>query len=341
MNKKALITGVTGQDGSYLTELLLEKNYKVFGLCRRTSRGYPEWLETLTHSGKVCVLDGNLRDLTTVRLAMEHAQPDEVYNLAAQSHVGVSFKCPDETWDTNYYGVGRVVNEALKVNTNVRIYQASTSEMFGSSKPPQNEDTLFSPVSPYAEAKLRAHEDFVVGYRERRDVFVCSGILFNHESPRRGKDFVTRKITYGLAHVLEGKQSHIELGNLEARRDWGFAGDYVEAMWLMLQRPVSEDFVIATGVVHTVRDFIEATAKALGVSVIWEGRGLDEVGRLENGEVIVKVNPAFYRPIEVDFLCGDASKAYNKLGWKAKTSFDELVRLMVESDLALVRSPMH
>src|SRR6185437_11660893 len=216
MAKKALVTGITGQDGSYLIEYLLELGYEVHGLVRRTSNDPMERINDLRLSHKILMHEGNLRDLSTVRMAMEACVPDEVYNLAAQSHVGTSFKCPDETWDIDYYGVGRIVNEALKVNPKVRIYQASTSEMFGSSKPPQNEDTSFNPVSPYGEAKLKAHEEFIKGYRDSKGVYACSGILFNNESPRRGKQFVTRKITHSLAKIAHGLQDHFDLGNLNA-----------------------------------------------------------------------------------------------------------------------------
>ena len=335
MTKKALVTGITGQDGSYLVEHLLHLGYEVHGLVRRTSNDPMERIDSMRLQGKLVLHEGNVRDLSTVRLTMEAAQPDEVYNLAAQSHVGTSFKCPDETWEINYYGVGRVVNEAMKVNPKVRIYQASTSEMFGSSKPPQNEETPFQPVSPYAEAKLKAHEEFIKGYREKRGLFACSGILFNHESPRRGKQFVTRKITNSLAKVAHGLQDHFDLGNLNAKRDWGYAGDYVKAMHLMLQQDTPEDYVIATGETHTVRDFVNAAAKALCTEMTWEGEGIHEVGKnAQTGQVIVRVNEQFYRPREVDFLQGDASKAYTKLGWKPETSFDELVAMMVKADYA-------
>ncbi len=333
--KKALITGITGQDGSYLSEFLLKKGYEVYGLVRRTSNDpfvrfdYPNI--------KIHKVDGNMRDLATIRRAMEEVKPDEVYNLAAQSHVAVSFTCPE---DINYYGVGRVVNEAIRVNPKVKIYQASTSEMFGSSKPPQNEKTAFNPVSPYADAKTRAHTDFVVNVREK-GYFVCSGILFNHESPRRGAQFVTRKITISLAKLKLGLQDVIELGNLSAKRDWGFAGDYVEVMWKMLQQKVPKDYVIATGESHTVREFVTAAAHALGIKIKWSGKGIDEVGKDENGKVIVQVNPKFYRPAEVDYLKGDPSKAKKELGWKPKVSFNELVRMMVESDLETYSQPIY
>lgn len=327
--KKALITGITGQDGSYLAEFLLKKGYKVYGLVRRTSNDpfarfdYPNI--------RIHKIDGNLRDLNSIARAMQQVVPDEVYNLAAQSHVGVSFSCPEETEDINYYGVGRIVNEAIKVNPKVKIYQASTSEMFGSSKPSQNEKTPFNPVSPYAKAKLQAHQDFVVNIRNK-GYFVCSGILFNHESPRRGAQFVTRKITISLAKVKLGLQPFLELGNLDARRDWGFAGDYVEAMWKILQQKTPEDFVIATGESHTVREFVNESAKVLGINLTWSLKGKNEIGKDQNGRTIVKINPKFYRPTEVDYLCGDAEKARRKLDWSPKVLFKELVKIMTIND---------
>ena len=330
--KRALITGISGQDGSYLAELLFDKGYDVYGLLRRTSAGPPPYIEDLHLAKKLSYIYGNVRDLSTIRMAMEEVHPDEVYNLAAQSHVWVSFKVPDETWDTNFYGVGRVVNEAVKVNKDVRIYQASTSEMFGSTPPPQSEQSPFAPVSPYAESKLKAHEEFIVGYREKYGIFAASGILFNHESPRRGKHFVTRKITHSLAKIKLELQDTLMLGNLDAKRDWGYAGDYVEAMYLMLQQQKPQDYVIATGETRTVRDFVNATARVLGMYITWEGTGMSEVGKDQQGTIIVSVDPEFYRPNEVNHLLGDASKAQKELGWKPKISFDQLVEIMVKSD---------
>jgi GDPmannose 4,6-dehydratase len=331
--KKALITGITGQDGSYLAELLLSKGYEVHGLVRRTSNDPMERIDSLRLGGDLKLYEGSLRDLSVLRMVLEKIVPDEVYNLAAQSHVGTSFKCVDETWDINYYGVGRIVNEAMRVNSQVKIYQASTSEMFGSTLPPQNEEGPFKPVSPYAEAKLRAHEDFIVGYREKRGLFASSGILFNHESPRRGKQFVTRKITHSLAKIKLGLQDSFELGNLDAKRDWGYAGDYVEVMWRILQQPQPEDFVIATGETHTVREFVEAAAQALDMKIFFSGKGVDEIGSDENGKVVVRVNPEFYRPVEVHFLQGDASKAKRVLGWEPTVNFSQLVEMMAAGDL--------
>jgi GDPmannose 4,6-dehydratase len=330
--KRALITGITGQDGSYLAELLVEKGYEVYGLIRRCSTEPLLRIGGIVFGGKVKLLDGNVRDINTIRSAMEIARPDEVYNLAALSDVGISFKCPDETFDINYHGLGRIVKEAVRVNPKVRIYQASTSEMFGRTKPPQSEQSLFRPQSPYAEAKLKAHEDFVVGYRKKHGTFICSGILFNHESPRRGKHFVTRKITHSLAKVKHGLQSCVKLGNLDAQRDWGFAGDYVKAMWLMLQQPTPVDLVIATGKSYSVRDFVNATAKALGMPIHWKGKGLHEVGLDDEQRIVVSVSKKYYRPREVQALCGDARKAKKVLGWSPVTTFDDLVKMMVKSD---------
>jgi GDPmannose 4,6-dehydratase len=335
--KKALITGISGQDGSYLAPFLLDKGYEVHALLRRTSNDPTQRLNDLFSGRKVVFHDGNIRDLNRVSSILEEVVPDEIYNLAAQSHVGVSFKCVDETWDINYYGVGRMINEALKVNPEVRFYQASTSEMFGNSPAPQNEQTPFDPQSPYAEAKMRAHEDFIVNKRNTQSAFAVSGFLFNHESPRRGKQFVTRKITHSFAKIAAGKQPYLELGNLNAKRDWGFAGDYVEAMYLMLQQNKPEDFVIASGESHSVRDFVNSTAEHFGFELRWEGENESEIGvDKKTGKTLVKVNPDFYRPSEVNYLKGDASKAKAILGWTPKHSFDDLVKMMVEEDRKLI-----
>ncbi len=290
-------------------------------------------IEDLYFSKKIKIVNGDLRDSGAIIRALEEARPDEIYNLAAQSDVGISFKCPEETMEINYHGLGRLVHEAMKQNPKVRIYQASTSEMFGKTKPPQNEKAPFAPVSPYGEAKLKAHEDYVVGYREKHKLFICSGILFNHESPRRGKHFVTRKITHSLAKIQLGLQDSLELGNLDAKRDWGYAGDYVEAMWMMLQQPKPQDFVISTGESHTVREFFEAATEALDMKITWHGKGLKEVAKNEQGKNILSINKNFYRPTEVDYLLGDSSKARKILKWKPKVSFKELVKMMVLGDL--------
>jgi len=334
--KRAFITGLTGQDGSYLSEFLLDKGYEVHGLVRRTSNN-PFVRFTPEVKNRVVVHYGNLRDSASLERAFELAKPDEVYNLGAQSDVGVSFMCPEETLEINYYGCGRVVNSAIKVNPKAKIYQASTSEMFGNVKPPQNEKTPMKPVSPYGISKLKAHEDFVLGYRERHGVFISSGILFNHESPRRAEHFVTRKITLSLARIALGLQDSFALGNLDAKRDWGFAGDYVEAMWKMLQEKKPDDFVIATGESHTVREFVESAGFPLGIKIHWRGKGLEEKGVDEKGRVIVSVDSKFYRPADVHSLCGDSRKARRVLNWKPKVYFNELAKLMAEADLVLAK----
>lgn len=336
--KRVLITGITGQDGYYLTKFLSEKGYEIFGLIRRSSndpfarfeRDIPLWK-------KINIIYGNMRDVDSLRRTLSIAKPDEIYNLAALSDVGVSFQCPAETLEINYHGVGKLVTEAHQANPQAKFYQASTSEMFGRTNPPQNENSPFLPVSPYSEAKLRAHEDYIKGYREKYGFFACSGILFNHESPKRGENFVTRKITISLTKVKYGLQDSVELGNLDAKRDWGFAGDYVEAMWMMLQQPKADDYVISTGENHSVRDFINTAAKYLEMKLNWEGEGENEVAKDEKGRVVIKINPKFYRPNEVHNLLGDSTKARTVLGWKPKTSFEQLVEMMVLSDIKYVK----
>ena len=337
MKKRAFITGVTGQDGSYLAEYLMEKGYEVWGLMRRTSLDPLMRIHQLADNRRLKLRYGNLRDGSSIQRALEEAKPDEVYNLAALSDVGISFKCPEETMEINYYGLGRVINEAVKVNPKVRIYQASTSEMFGRTKPPQNEHSPFEPVSPYAEAKLKAFRDYVQGYRERYKYFISSGILFNHESPRRGEHFVTRKVTVALAKIKLGMLDTLSLGNLEARRDWGYAGDYVEAMHLMLQQKKADDYVIGTGVNHSVRDLVEATAREFDIPLTWKGKGNKEVGVTTGGKTIVKINKEFYRPVEVHALCADTTKAEMELGWKSKVTFEQLVSMMAQADMTRLR----
>lgn len=334
MAKKALITGITGQDGSYLAELLIDKGYEVYGFMRRTSTDPFARIEHLYESGKLKLIYGNMRDLPTIKNAVEQVVPDEVYNLAAQSHVGISFVCPDETKDINETGVERLLSEVFRVNPKARFYQASTSEMFGSTNPPQSETSPFQPVSPYAEAKLNGHK-MVLEYR-KKGFYAVSGFLFNHESPRREKHFVTRKLTHSLVKVKLGLQDMVRLGNLEAKRDWGFAGDYVEAMWLLLQQETPDDFVIATGESYSVRDFVEAVGKELGIEITWKGEGLNEIGVDQNGKTVIKIEEKYFRPHEVDFLQGDSTKARTKLGWKPKVSFAQLVKMMVDSDLKLI-----
>jgi GDPmannose 4,6-dehydratase len=334
MAKKALITGITGQDGSYLAELLIDKGYEVHGFMRRTSTDPFVRIEDLYTSGKLHLIYGNMRDTPTIERALDEVRPDEIYNLAAQSHVGVSFLCPDETYDINYKGVERLLAAAFKQNPKVRIYQASTSEMFGDTPPPQNEASPFKPVSPYADSKLKAHE--LVGEYRKKGFFAVSGILFNHESPRRGKHFVTRKLTHSLVKVKLGLQEVVKLGNLNAKRDWGFAGDYVDAMWLMLQHEAPNDYVIATGEAHTVREFATAVCAELGIQVTWQGSGLNEVGVDEKGKTIIEVKEHYFRPHDVDALRGSSEKARRELGWKPTVSFKELVRMMVAADRELV-----
>jgi len=338
--RRALITGITGQDGSYLAEYLVEKGYDVWGLMRRTSLNPLLRIEDLAIDRKIHLLYGNLRDSASLRRVLEESKPDEVYNLAALSDVGISFKCPEETMDINYNGLGRLVDESMRVNPAVKIYQASTSEMFGKTKPPQNEDSPFAPVSPYAESKLRAYEEYVRGYREKHNLFICSGILFNHESPRRGEHFVTRKISISLCKIKLGIRDHFSLGNLEARRDWGFAGDYVKAMHLMLQQKKAEDYVIATGVSHSVRDMVEAACRELDIPITWKGKGLDEVGMDNSGNVMITMNKEFLRPVEVNHLCGDSTKAEKELGWKPEVNFEGMVAMMVQSDLERLRKTL-
>jgi GDPmannose 4,6-dehydratase len=320
MNKKAFITGITGQDGSYLAELLLEKGYKVYGLTRRTSTQNFARIEHIMHD--IELVSGDLIDQHSITNAIQKIKPDEVYNLAAQSFVQASWDQPVLTGEFTALGVTRVL-EAVKFGyPEARFYQASSSEMFGKvMETPQKETTPFYPRSPYGVAKVYGHW-ITVNYRESFDMYAVSGILFNHESPRRGLEFVTRKIANGVARVKLGKQKQIELGNLEAKRDWGYAKDYVEAMWLMLQQPEPDDYLVATGETHSVREFLQLAC---------------EVAGLPDWEAVYKHNPKYDRPAEVDLLVGDPAKAANKLGWKPKTSFKELVRLMVEAELEVER----
>jgi GDPmannose 4,6-dehydratase len=330
MNKrKALITGITGQDGSFLAEFLLTKGYEVHGIVRRSSSFNTDRLDSIytdPHESGVNLLlhYGDIADSSGLRRILEKVQPDEVYNLAAQSHVRVSFDQPEYTADIVGLGTLRLL-EAIRDHIGssghqVRVYQAGSSEMFGAASPPQNESTPFYPRSPYAVSKVAAHW-YTVNYREAYKLYLCNGILFNHESPRRGETFVTRKITRALARIKLGLQDKLYLGNLESRRDWGYAGDYVEAMWLMLQQPTPDDYVVATGEAHSVREFLELAAAFCGVD--WPRH--------------VVSDPRYLRPTEVDFLLGDASKAHQKLGWRPKVSFEDLVKMMVEHDMDLAR----
>ncbi|HHY38774.1 MAG TPA: GDP-mannose 4,6-dehydratase [Clostridia bacterium] len=322
--RTALITGVTGQDGSYLAEFLLSKGYRVIGLLRRSSSfntgRIDHLLEDPRYSDRFDYIRGDMTDGSSLARILRIVQPDEIYNLAAQSHVKVSFETPEYTADADFMGVVRLLEAVRDSGLNPRIYQAGSSEMFGNAPAPQSETTPFSPRSPYAVAKVAAFY-FACNYREAYGLWVANGILFNHESPRRGETFVTRKITRAVARIKLGVQDCLYLGNLDASRDWGYAPEYVEAMWLMLQQPNPDDYVIATGETHTVREFVEEAFTYAGM----------------NWRDYVKIDPRLFRPTEVDLLCGDASKARRVLGWRPKTSFEELVRIMVDADLARER----
>ena len=338
--KKALITGVTGQDGSYLSELLIEKGYDVHGIIRRSSVDFRERIAHLEGNPQFHLHYGDLSDTSSLVKVIATVRPDEVYNLAAQSHVQVSFDSPEFTADIDATGVLRVL-EAVRIcglADTCRIYQASTSELYGKvEEVPQNENTPFHPYSPYAVAKQYGFW-IVKEYREAYNMFCCSGILFNHESERRGETFVTRKITLAAARIAQGKQDKLLLGNLDSLRDWGYARDYVECMWLILQHDKPEDFVIATGVQHSVREFATLAFHHAGIELEWQGTGIDEKGiDKATGKVLVEVSPDFYRPTDVVNLWGDPSKAKKELGWNpTKTSFEELVRLMVDHDMKKV-----
>jgi GDPmannose 4,6-dehydratase len=338
VSKKALITGITGQDGAYLAKLLLDKGYHVCGAYRRSASANPWRLERLGIEKDVEMVPLDLLEFTNILRCIEHAQPDELYNLAAQSFVGLSFEQPLYTSDVDGMGVLRLLEVLRTVNPEIKFYQASTSEMFGKVQAiPQNEETPFYPRSPYGVAKLYAHW-MCKNYREAYGMHAASGILFNHESPLRGLEFVTRKATVALARIHCGLQDVLELGNMDAKRDWGFAGDYVEGMWRMLQHDVADDFVLATGETWTVREFVERAAQAIGFDLVWEGEAEHSIGiDRKSGKTIVRVNPEFYRLTEVDLLIGDSSKARNVLGRKPATSFDELVTMIAESDMAWVR----
>jgi GDPmannose 4,6-dehydratase len=326
---RALITGITGQDGSYLAEFLLDKGYEVHGIKRRGSNLNTQRIDHIFNNNKFALHYGDMTDSTNLAKIVKDVQPTEVYNLAAQSHVAVSFEMPEYTANADAIGTLRLL-EACR-DRDIKFYQASTSEMFGASPPPQSEATPFYPRSPYGAAKLYAHW-MVVNYREAYGMYACSGILFNHESPRRGETFVTRKIVQGLINIKNGKQKFLYLGNLQAKRDWGHARDYVRAMWMMLQQNTPEDFVIATGKQYSVKYFVDAVAQRLGMTLGWTGKGKTEHAYW-NDRVIVSVDPKYYRPAEVESLCGDASKARDKLGWVPRISFDDLVTEMVEAEL--------
>jgi GDPmannose 4,6-dehydratase len=340
--KKALIFGVTGQDGAYLTELLLKKNYEVHGVKRKSSMlntgRVDQFYEDPQHSKNFNLHYGDLTDASNVMHLMQSIEPDEVYNLAAQSHVKVSFELPSYTSQTNAMGALNVLEaiRSLGLTKKTKFYQASTSELYGLVQEiPQSETTPFYPRSPYAVAKLYAYWASI-NYREAYDMFTCNGILFNHESPLRGETFVTRKITTAACRYVLGLQDTLYLGNLDSKRDWGYAKDYVEAMWLMLQQDKPDDYVVATGETHSVREFVELAFKELGVTIEWHGEGEEEYGvDIANGNVIVKVDPRYYRPTEVAFLLGDPTKAQKILNWKPKTTFKELLKIMIQADYEL------
>ncbi|WZL69752.1 GDP-mannose 4,6-dehydratase [Defluviitalea saccharophila] len=341
--KRALITGITGQDGSYLTEFLLSKGYEVHGIIRRASSFNTDRIDHLyrdphTNGIKMFLHYGDLTDSSNLSRIIEKIQPDEIYNLAAQSHVQVSFQVPEYTAEVDAVGTLRLLDAIKDTQVPCKFYQASTSELFGGlpGTAPQNEKTPFYPRSPYAAAKLYAYW-VVVNYREGYNLFASNGILFNHESPRRGETFVTRKITRAVANIKKGKQDKLYLGNIDAKRDWGFAGDYVEAMWMILQQDKPDDYVIATGETHTVREFCELAFGHAGYDIIWDGKGVEEKGIDKNtGKVLIEIDPKYFRPTEVDLLWGDPTKANQQLGWKPKVSFKELVKMMVDSDIQSV-----
>lgn len=338
--KKALITGITGQDGSYLTELLLEKGYEVHGIIRRASSFNTKKIDHLFENPeignkKLFLHYGDLTDSSNLNRLIEKIQPDEIYNLAAQSHVKVSFDVPEYTAEVDGVGTLRLLDAIRETGVKCKFYQASTSELFGGlpDTAPQSEETPFYPKSPYGVAKLYSYW-ITVNYRESYDLFACNGVLFNHESPRRGETFVTRKITRAVSSIMAGKQEKLSLGNLDAKRDWGFAGDYVEAMWLILQQDKPQDFVIATNETHTVREFVELSFKEVGVEIEWKGTGVDEKGYDKaTGRLLVDVNPTYFRPAEVELLWGDATKAETVLGWERKVDFPGLVKMMVDADM--------
>ncbi len=348
--RRALITGITGQDGSYLAEYLLSKGYEVHGLIRRASTfntGRIDHIYTDSHvKGYQLFLHyGDLSDSGQITNIVYNIQPQEIYHLGAQSHVRVSFDMPEYTGDVTALGTTRFLEAVKRSGIKAKFYQASSSEMFGATPPPQNEKTPFYPRSPYAAAKVYAYW-MAINYREGYGLFACNGILFNHESPRRGETFVTRKITRAVAHILSGKQKKLYIGNLDAKRDWGFAPEYVVCQWLMLQQEKPDDYVIGTGESHSVREFMEHAFHYAGIEIEWMGNGCEEKGvvssatvsegGIKRGDVVIEVDPHYFRPTEVDYLLADASKAKEKLGWEPKITFNELVKIMVDADLELV-----
>ncbi len=334
--KSAFITGITGQDGSYLAELLLKKGYEVHGILRRASVFTTQRIDHLFPNPRFHTYHGDLADSSNLHRLIEKIQPDEVYNLGAQSHVAVSFEVPEYTAEVDGVGTIRLLDAIRDLGMKPKFYQASTSELFGGipGSQPQSETTPFYPKSPYGAAKLYSYW-VTVNYRESYDLFACNGILFNHESPRRGETFVTKKITKAAAAINHGKQETIKLGNLDAKRDWGYAKEYVEAMWLMLQQNNPEDYVVATGKAYTVRQFVEYAFEEIGVKIEWRGCGVEEKGYdTKTGKLRVEIDPRYFRPSEVEFLLGDPTKTTQKLGWTAKTDVRELCSKMVRYDLA-------
>lgn len=343
MKKRALITGITGQDGSYLAEFLLEKGYEVHGIIRRTSTMNTGRIDHLHNpeenkENKIFLHYGDLSDTPSLFDLIKKIKPDEIYNLAAQSHVGISFKQPEYTTEVTGVGVIRLLEAVRASNPKIKVYQASSSEMFGKAREtPQTENTPFHPRSPYGCAKVLAYW-IIRNYREAYGMFTVNGILFNHESPRRGRNFVTRKISRNLAEIKLGKKDMLFLGNMDAKRDWGYAKDYVEAMWLMMQQEKPEDYVVATGETHTVREFVEVCAEELGFDIEWRGEGTDEVGvDKSTGKTIIAVDPEYFRPAEVELLKGDASKI-KAIGWEPKTTFKDLAKLMVKEDMEMLKN---
>ncbi|MCZ8237728.1 MAG: GDP-mannose 4,6-dehydratase [Leptospiraceae bacterium] len=332
--KKALITGITGQDGSYLTELLLKKGYEVHGIVRRTSMFNRDRIEHLHGDPRLILHYGDLTDSSNLNRILEKVGPEEIYNLAAQSHVQVSFEVPEYTAEVDAVGTLRILDAIKQTGVKARFYQASTSELYGLvQEVPQTEKTPFYPRSPYAVAKLYAYWA-VVNYREAFNLHASNGILFNHESPRRGETFVTRKVTLGVAGIKAGKMDRLVMGNIDSKRDWGYAPDYVEMMWMMLQQETPDDYVVATNETHTVKEFIDESFRIAGIEIEWKGSGVDEKGLdKKSGKVLVEINPKYFRPTEVELLIGDPAKAKQKLGWEPKVKFKELVKIMTEADL--------
>ncbi|GAA0129017.1 GDP-mannose 4,6-dehydratase [Methanococcus maripaludis] len=334
--KKALVTGITGQDGYFLTKLLLEKGYEVHGIVRRNSQNSLGNLESLNESDlqKIKIHWGDITDNLFIDTVISKIKPEEIYHLAAQSFVGFSFENPKFTYDVNISGTLNIINAVKEYSSTSKLYFAATSELFGKVQEiPQKETTPFYPRSPYGVSKLAGFWS-IKNYRESYDLFMSNGILFNHESEMRGPEFVTRKITLAVAKISKGIQDCLELGNLDAKRDWGYAKDYVEGMWRILQHDAADDFVLSTNETHSVREFVELSFKFAGIEIEWDGTGINEIGKdVKTGKILVKVNPAFFRPAEVDILIGDATKAKTKLGWESNTKFEDLVRIMIEKDL--------